>query len=110
MADLTLSGDDLVDELCQAGDSADMTALIVQAGRIKRRLDRLNELIDGEDDVWLRLKLPRSQEGVIEVRVDSAMQETRQLETVFRQTLAEITRRRGDDDGPADDEDDLSDL
>ncbi|NKW34496.1 hypothetical protein GS942_21445 [Rhodococcus hoagii] len=51
---------------------------------------------------WLRLIPSRGDTEVLEIRVDSAAQEARQLATVFRQMLAEIERRRaGDGDSDA---------
>lgn len=110
VADLDLSGADLVAELALPGDSADLTALVVEAGRIKDRLDRLHGLLVGDVDTWTRVRLPRDEGSVLELRVESAMQEARQLETVFRQTLAEISRRRADDGGTRGLADDLDGL
>lgn len=71
-----------------------MAALITEAARHKDRLDLLNLTLSGDDNVWMELVESRSGEA-LEIRIDSAAQEARQLATVFRQTLVEIQRRRG---------------
>ncbi|WP_238529320.1 hypothetical protein [Dietzia alimentaria] len=74
-------------------DPADLTALIEEASRTKDRLDQLDAILRGDTDMWAQLTEGRSGK-VLEIKVDSVMQEARQLTTVFRQTLAEIRRRR----------------
>lgn len=96
-------------DLHQIGDGAAMVALIVEAARHKDRLDLLNRVLAGDEDLWLSLVPSRGDVEVLEVRIDSAAQEARQLATVFRQTLVEVQRRRGDDSG-SDDDDDLAGL
>lgn len=86
-----------------------MTALIVESCRIKDRLDMLNLVLTGNEDVWMRLANVRGSDDLLEVRIDSAATEARQLATVFRQMLAEVKRRRDEDDNP-DDGDPLDDL
>lgn len=78
--------------LTKDDDPADMTALVEEAARTKDRLDQLDAILRGDTDMWAQLTEGRS--GTLEIRVDSVMQEARQLTTVFRQTLAEIRRRR----------------
>lgn len=78
--------------LTEAEDPADLVALIEEAARTKDRLDQLDAILRGDTDTWAQLTEGRT--GALEVRVDSVMQEARQLTTVFRQTLAEIRRRR----------------
>lgn len=86
-------GDRLREALALEGDPADLTALIQEAARTKDRLDQLDAILRGDVEMWAQLVDGRSGK-VLEVRVDSVMQEARQLTTVFRQTLAEIRRRR----------------
>ncbi len=87
----------------------ELTALIVEAARIKDRLDRLHLVLTGDEELWMRLVPSRGDAEVLEVRVDGAAQESRQLATVFRQMLAEVQRRRSDG-GNADEYDPLDDL
>lgn len=99
MADeLGRGGQQLFEELAIESDSYELTALIVEACRIKDRLDHLHRILTGDEDIWLRLIPSRGNIEVLEIRVDSAAQESRQLATVFRQMLAEVQRRRADDD------------
>ncbi|WP_232323095.1 hypothetical protein [Hoyosella altamirensis] len=103
-------GQELFESLSTPADSFEMTALITEAARIKDRLDRLHRTISGDEDVWFRLVPARGDGDVLEVRVDSALTEARQLATVFRQMLAEIKKRRDDDGGNPDEYDPLDDL
>lgn len=101
------AGDRLAKSLASSDDPASLSALIVEAGRMKDRLDHLDRILSGDTDEWLRLEIPASATYTLRVVIDGAAVEARQLATVFRQTLAEITRRqggedpgrRGDDDG-----------
>ena len=86
-------GDRLREALASEDDPADLTALIQEAARTKDRLDQLDAILRGDVEMWAQLVDGRTGK-VLEVRVDSVMQEARQLTTVFRQTLAEIRRRR----------------
>lgn len=111
--DLREGGQQLFDELSLATDSYELTALIVEAARIKDRLDHLNRVLAGDEGLWLRLVPSRGDSEVLEIRVDSAAQEARQLATVFRQMLADIERRRisdGDSEGSGKGGDDLEGL
>lgn len=111
--DLREGGRQLFDELSLATDPYELTALIVEAARIKDRLDHLNRVLTGEEELWLRLIPSRGDSEVLEIRVDSAAQEARQLATVFRQMLADIERRRisdDDSDGKGKERDDLDGL
>ncbi|NKW36568.1 hypothetical protein GS935_05985 [Rhodococcus hoagii] len=102
-------GQKLYEELALESDPYELTALIVEAARIKDRLDRLHLVLTGDEELWMRLVPSRGDAEVLEVRVDGAAQESRQLATVFRQMLAEVQRRRSDG-GNADEYDPLDDL
>ncbi|NKR89719.1 hypothetical protein GS894_02995 [Rhodococcus hoagii] len=109
--DLADGGRQLLDELTQDDDPFEVTALIVEAARMKDRLDCLHQILIGDEELWLRLIPSRGDTEVLEIRVDSAAQEARQLATVFRQMLAEIERRRaGDGDSDSGEGDDLAGL
>jgi hypothetical protein len=101
------TGDRLRESLARDGDPYELTVLITEACRIAHRLDQLDRLLSGDAELWLYLAESR---GDVEVRVDNALPEARQQANVLRQLLAEIKRRRGSDDGRADEYDPLDDL
>lgn len=74
-------------------NDAALDALVVEAARTKDRLDRLNRVTSGDEDVWARIF---TGEGELVLKLDTAVSEQRQLSTVFRQLLSEIQRRQGD--------------
>lgn len=111
---------DQVDELCDAGrrlfdslydelDPYSLTVMILEAARIKDRLDLLHRLNSGDEDLWFRLAPTRGDGDVLEVKIDSGLQEARQLAAVLRQMLVEIGRQKGTKT-EADNYDGLADL
>lgn len=102
------SGDRLRDALACADESFAIGVLVEEACRIADRLEQLNATLTGDDNTWMRLTKGRDQ--VIEVRIDTALQESRQQATVLRQLLAEIRRQRGGEDQPGPEDDVLNDL
>lgn len=103
-------GRDLWGHMNDPRDPADVTALVVEACRVKDRLDRLHRMSTRDDREWGRL-LPTEMEGEFVLKIGDVLREQRQTETVFKQLIAEIARRRSeyDDDGE-DEEGGLSDL
>ena len=103
-------GRDLWEHMNDPRDPADVTALVVEACRVKDRLDRLHRMSTRDDREWGRL-LPTEMEGEFVLKIGDVLREQRQTETVFKQLIAEIARRRSeyDDDGE-DEEGGLSDL
>lgn len=101
-------GGGLYAALFRSEDDYSTTALVVEAARIKDRLDRLHLLTSGDVDEWCRV-FRSDAEGELVLKLDTAVSEQRQLTTVFRQLLAEIERRQGDD-GDIGGEDDLAGL
>lgn len=101
------AGRRLYDSLCTDTDPYSLTVIVVEAARIKDRLDLLHSALTGEEGLWLRID--KGRDGMLELRVDSALQEARQQETVLRALLAEI-RRHKDVDAPAGERDDLDGL
>lgn len=99
-------GQRLFDELDVPTNDASTHALVVEAARTKDRLDRLNRLTSGDEDAWCRIF---QADGEVVLKMDTAVSEQRQLSTVFRQLLAEIQRRQGDNVS-GDDEDGLAGL
>lgn len=96
--------------LHRASDPVPVQALVVEAARIKDRLDLLHRLTAGEVSEWMRLFSGDEAGAELVVKLDSAVSEQRQLTTVFRQLLAEIQRRQGDDGSNSDEPDDLSGI
>jgi hypothetical protein len=91
-------------ELHEDGDPADLTALIVEACRIKDRLDLLDASL-GLDGI---LRLVEKDDRIVEVRVDNALAEARQQAGRLQTLLNDIRNRR---EGVGGDEDDgLADL
>ena len=103
-------GRDLWEHMNDPRDPADVTALVVETCRVKDRLDRLHRMSTRDDREWGRL-LPTETEGEFVLKIGDVLREQRQTETVFKQLIAEIARRRSeyDDDGE-DEEGGLSDL
>lgn len=99
------AGDQLIRSLSSADDPVSLTALIVEAGRMKDRLDKLDELLSRRVDFWLEVVEERSGDHLVLI-IDKALAESRQLATVFRQTLAEIQRRQGGEDSGRGESDD----
>jgi hypothetical protein len=86
------AGTRLVAELSKADDPYAITILIVEAGRLATRLEKLDALLTGDADAWLRLRINGDQ--TVEVKVDGALAEARQSATVLRHLLAEVHRQR----------------
>lgn len=107
--DLGAAGRRLYDALHDDTDPYSLTVLIVEAARIKDRLDKFDELLRGEADSWARLLEVRGDDRVVEVRIDSVMTESRQQAGVLRQILGEI-RRQKDVRAGGDDDDDLAGM
>ncbi|MBU8833610.1 hypothetical protein [Mycolicibacterium goodii] len=90
-------------ELARDDDPYSLTLLIVEACRMADRLEKCNELLEGREETWMRLKMGRE---VVEVYVDKVLAEARQVATVFRHYLADIHRQRaGIPTGPDDNDD-----
>lgn len=70
---------------------------LVEACRISDRLEKLNDLINGDEDAWFRLKLPRSDDGVVEVLVNDPMKEARMHAAALRQLIAPFEAVKSDE-------------
>jgi hypothetical protein len=91
-------------DLHQDEDTADMTVLVQEACRITDRLDRLDSALKADN----LFDLVERSDGVLELKVDSALSEARQQANALRLLLNDIAKRRGvggDDEG-----DGLADL
>jgi hypothetical protein len=106
---LSRAGRQLFDSLYDALDPYSLTVLILEASRIKDRLDLLHRLNSGDEDLWFHLAPTRGDGDVLEIKIDSGLQEARQLAAVLRQMLVEIGRQKSPKTG-ADDYDGLADL
>lgn len=78
-------------ELSKDDDPYSLTFLIEQAGHIADYLQRLRELIDGDRDAWLKLRLGAK---TVEVVVNKPLVEARAQAEQLRKLLAEIHRQR----------------
>lgn len=103
--DYDRGGQALFEALHRPEDDGSTAALIAEACRAKDRLDRLHLIVRGDVDTWTRVF---TVDGEAVVKLDTAVSEVRQLSTVFRQLLAEIQRRQGDQG--VDGDDDLAGL
>lgn len=70
---------------------------LVEACRISDRLEKLNELINGDEDAWFRLKLPRNDDGVIEILINDPMKEARMHAAALRQLIAPFEAVKSDE-------------
>lgn len=72
------------------------TQNLVEACRISDRLEKLNELINGDEDAWFRIKLPRDDGGVVEVLINDPMKEARMHAAALRQLIAPFEGAKSD--------------
>lgn len=70
---------------------------LVEACRISDRLEKLNDLLLGDEDSWFRLKLPRNDDGVIEILINDPMKEARMHAASLRSLLAPFEGERAAD-------------
>lgn len=103
------AGRRLYDSLHDDDDPYALTALIVEAARIKDRLDQFDRVLSGDADCWLSLTDVRGEDDILEIRVDNSLQEARQQANALRQLIGEI-RRQKDTEPAGDDNDGLDDL
>lgn len=98
---MTESARSLYDSLRKPEMGADGVALCLEAARMKQRLDQLDAILAGESEIFSTTQL---ESGDLVMKVDAALQEARQLATVFRQVIEAIYRRWPDDGGQEDDD------
>ena len=77
-------------ELHRDDDPADVSILVQEACRITDRLDWLNSAL-ASDGIF---HLVERRDDVVELRVDSALQEARQQAGALQRILADIAKRR----------------
>lgn len=102
------AGQRLTQELSRSSDPFSIRLLIERAAHTADWLERCTELLNGKRSAWMHVRVNRDQ--VLEVRIDNALREARQLTVELRHLMAEIHRQRAAIPmGPVDD-DDLADL
>jgi hypothetical protein len=70
---------------------------LVEACRIADRLEKLDELIRGDEDAWFRIKLPRTDDGVVELLINDPMKEARMHAAALRQLVAPFEAVKSDE-------------
>lgn len=103
-------GRDLFEGLQDERDPVDVRSLVVELCRVKDRLDRLHRMASRDDREWGRV-VPTDMDGEFVMKIDGVLRELRQTEIVYKQLMAEITRRRSEyDDDDSDESGGLDDL
>jgi hypothetical protein len=76
--------------------TAGQRVTLEEACRCADRLDRLHDLLRGDDDAWLRLKIGEGLDGEIAVTVmiDNTLSEARQQQGVLTRLLSELRQSR----------------
>ena len=71
---------------------AAQTVTLLEACRAKDRLDKLDEVLRGDSDTWMRLAPdPRSEDGTIfEVRITQALAQANSTATIMKQLIAAL--------------------
>lgn len=69
--------------------------LVEEACRIADRLDRLNAMLVGEEDAWMKIRSTSEDGSEITVVVDSALSEARQQANVLKQIVAALRLPEG---------------
>ena len=89
--DLRAPGRAVYKALVQPGMDMSDISLCEEAGRIRDRLDQLQQLIAGDATFWARVTLGHGDS--LTIRIDDPVKEARQLTTVYRQLIGDIKRR-----------------
>lgn len=66
-------------------------ALIAEAARLADQLEKLDQIITGDDATWLRLEVPEGRDIKLVVPIQAAIAERRQSVTVFRHVLGQLS-------------------
>ncbi|GFK19285.1 hypothetical protein [Corynebacterium glutamicum] len=104
-------GRTLYEQMRSHRDPGDVHALVVESCRVKDRLDRLDRLATRDDSEWGRILPYKDSDTEFVLEIGNVLREQRQTEIVFKQLLAEVSRRRAAYDDDDDDEaGGLSDL
>lgn len=94
--DLAEGGRALWTELAPGGQAGpgELT-IIIEACRIRDRLDKLNRLLTGDANDWLELQEVKGHEGIAEIVIDKSLSEARQQALALKGLLAELRQMRG---------------
>jgi hypothetical protein len=101
------AGHRLTAELAKPDDPYSLTFLIEQAAHTADYLQRLRELLSGDRDAWLKVKIGAK---TVEVVVSNPLVEARQLAEQMRRLLADIHRQRASISMGDEHDDDLAGL
>lgn len=102
------AGQRLTRELSRRSDPFEIQLLIERAAHTADWLDKCTDLLNGKRSAWMHVRVNRDQ--VLEVRIDNALREARQLTVELRHLMAEIHRQRASLPMGRTDDDDLADL
>lgn len=64
--------------------------LIAEAARMADQLEKLDQIIAGDDATWLQLDIPEGRPIKLVIPIQAAIAERRQSLTVFRHVLAQL--------------------
>jgi hypothetical protein len=66
--------------------------LLEEACRTADRLEKLDELLRGDVDAWIRIRFPRPrrEDETLVLNVDGALSEARQQQNIFKQLVAAL--------------------
>lgn len=104
-------GRELWDGMSDSRDPSDVVALVVETCRVKDRLDRLHRLASRDDHEWGRIIPHQDSDTEFVLEISNVLREQRQTEVVFKQLVAEVSRRRDAyDNDDIDEEGGLADL
>ena len=70
---------------------------LLEACRIADRLEKLDELVRGDEDAWLRIKESRISDEVIEIYINDPMKEARMHAAALRQLIAPFEAVKSDE-------------
>lgn len=69
--------------------------IIIEACRIRDRLDKMARLLRGDAQDWLELQEIKGHEGIAEIVIDKSLSEARQQALALKGLLAELRQMRG---------------
>lgn len=64
--------------------------LMAEASRLADQLEKLDQIITGDDATWLQLEIPEGKPIKLVIPIQAAIAERRQSVTVFRHVLAQL--------------------
>jgi hypothetical protein len=68
--------------------------LLEEACRIADRLDRLDRILNGDEDAWMRLHTANEDGSIVKVVLNNALAEARQQATALKQLVSELRQSR----------------